>query len=279
MADLQQDTELEGSNGRYAVTSSPSWEGFSGIPAGGYLAALALRAAGTEARLPLPVSIHCQFLKAPTSGERLDVAVEALRSTKRTAALRVSLAQSSQRVLEALVWTSAENLRGYDFVSSKPPVESRPEDWASIEGRTNQPLPACMQQIETRWNHEDPGVAGAHTEAYTHAWHRFRPKARYQEPYADACRLVLLADLRAFGPVAHHAGVPPALVPFFAPNMDLTVQFCRDSSDSSWLFGASRALAAARGTIASRIEFWSERGEPLAVASSTLMCRANPFAL
>jgi acyl-CoA thioesterase len=238
-----------------------------------------MRAAGTEARLPRPVGIHCQFLKPGKSGELVEISVETLRATKRTAALRVSLAQSAERLLEALVWTSANDLPGYDFASSEPPVRSRPCDWGSIEGRTNQPLPVCMQHVETRWSHHDPGTPGAHAEPHTHAWHRFKPRARYGDAYADACRLVLLADLRAFGPVAYRAGAPPEKVPFFAPNIDLTVQFFGDPADSSWILGTARALAAAKGTIVTRIEFWSEGGDPIAAASSTLMCRPNPFAM
>jgi acyl-CoA thioesterase len=136
-----------------------------------------------------------------------------------------------------------------------------------------------MQHIEMRWNHADPGAPGAHIEPRTHAWHRLTPHDRFGSAFVDACRLVLFADLRAFGPVAYHAGVAPVRVPYFAPNMDLTVQFCRDSSDSGWIFGAARALSASAGTIVTHCEFWSERGEPLAVASSTLMCRPNPFAM
>jgi acyl-CoA thioesterase len=279
MADLKEDTRLTGEKGHYHCSLSPAWEGLPGIPAGGYLAALALGAAAAEAHQARPIGLHCHFLGAPRSGEEVELVVETLRATKRTAALRVSLFQSSARVLEALVWTGSDDLLGYEFDASEPPVVARPTDWESIEGRTDQPLPVCMQQVETRWNHADPGTASAHAEPYTHAWHRFKPIERYGSAFPDACRLVLLADLRAFGPTAYHAGVAPGQVPYFAPNMDLTVQFCGDSGGSSWLFGAARALSASKGTVVTRVEFWSEQGKLLAVASSTLMCRPNPFAM
>lgn len=277
MADLREDTEVSGANGRYRAVLSPAWEGLAGIPAGGYLAALALRAAEAEAHMPRPVSLHCQFLKPARSGEEVQLAVKTLRVTKRTRALRVSLVQSSETVLEALVWTADGDLPGYDFDASPPPISARPQDWEPVEGRTGQSLPVCMQQMEMRWNHADPGTPGAHPEPYTYAWHRFRPRERYGKPFVDASRLVLFADLRAFGPVAYHAGVAPARVPYSASNIDLSVQFCRDAGDSGWVFGAARALSASGGTITTRIELWSEQRLLLAVASSTLMCGPNPF--
>ena len=275
--DLQESTELKGGSGRYRADLEPSWGGLAGAPAGGYLAALALRAAGRESGLPRPVSIHCHFLQVPRSGAEVQLEVQTLRATKRTAALRVTMAQAGQPMLEALAWTAADELPGYDFAAHAPAHAARPEDWQSIEGRTVQPLPDCMQYIETRWDHADPATPGAHAEPYTHAWHRFRPRDVYGDAFVDAARLVVLADLRAFGPVAYYANVAPSQVPYFAPNMDLTVQFCRPSGQSRWLFGAARALAAAQGTIATRIDLWSESGEPLALASSTLFCRPNPF--
>ena len=278
MGELKDDTQLVGERGRYRAELSRDWEGLNGVPLGGYLAAMALRAAGTECGLPRPVSFACQFLQSPKYGREVDLEVTTLRATKRTAALRVSMRQDSELVLEALVWASGNGLPGYEFTASEPPTASLPDDWSPIEGRTQQPLPKCMQQIETRWDHEDPGTPGAHGKPYSHAWHRFKPRDRYGEPFADASRLVLLSDIRAFGPVAFHVDVAAEKIPFFAPNMDLTVQFARPSGDCGWLLGAARALAAAEGTIATRIEFWSEQGQPLAMASSTLMCRANPFA-
>jgi acyl-CoA thioesterase len=278
MADLKDDTEPIGQDGRYRAILSPAWEGLNGIPVGGYLAAIALRAAGKACGLPRPVSFYCQFVQSPKLGSEVQLEVTTLRATKRTAALRVSLLQSSELMLEALIWASADDMTGYDFNASEPPTASKPEDWQSIEGRTNQPLPRCMRQIETRWDHLDPGSPGAHGKAYSHAWHRFRPRDRYDDPFADASRLLLLSDIRAFGPVAFHVDVPAVQVPFFAPNIDLSVQFIRPSSHCGWLFGAARALAATQGTIATRIEFWSEQSEPLAIASSTLICRPNPFA-
>jgi acyl-CoA thioesterase II len=277
MADLQEDTEVRGANGRYRAILSPAWEGLAGTPAGGYLAALALRAAEAEAQMPRPVSLHCQFLKPPRSGDEVQLAVKTLRVTKRTRALRVSLVHSSETVVEALVWTADSDLPGYDFDASPPPTSASPQDWQSVEGRTDQPLPVCMQQMEMRWNHADPGTPGAHPEPYTYAWHRLRPKERYGKPFVDASRLVVFADLRAFGPVAYHAGVAPARVPYYAPNMDLTVQFCRDASDCGWVFGAAHALSASGGTITTRIELWSEQRALLAVASSTLMWAPHPF--
>ena len=54
---LDQATRLEGDAGRYSVVLSDAWEIWG--PSGGYLAALALRAAGDCAEIPRPASFYC----------------------------------------------------------------------------------------------------------------------------------------------------------------------------------------------------------------------------
>ena len=59
MGDLERDTRLVGEKGRYTATLSRDWEIWG--PNGGYLAAIALRAAGAEAAIQRPASFTGHF--------------------------------------------------------------------------------------------------------------------------------------------------------------------------------------------------------------------------
>ena len=61
MGDLEEDTAIERVGpGRYTAAVSPDWALIG--PVGGYLASIALRAAGAYASLPRPASLSCQYL-------------------------------------------------------------------------------------------------------------------------------------------------------------------------------------------------------------------------
>ena len=63
MGDLERDTRLTGGDGQYTITLSEDWRIMG--PNGGYMAAVALRAAGMEAAIPRPASISCHFISVP----------------------------------------------------------------------------------------------------------------------------------------------------------------------------------------------------------------------
>ena len=60
MGDLSVDTRIEGENGRYRAQLRDEWRVWG--PNGGYPAAIALRAAGAEARIPRPVAFAAHFV-------------------------------------------------------------------------------------------------------------------------------------------------------------------------------------------------------------------------
>ena len=62
MGDFAVDTAIEGDAGHYRATLSRDWEIWG--PNGGYVAAIALRAAGAESRFARPASFSAQFLSS-----------------------------------------------------------------------------------------------------------------------------------------------------------------------------------------------------------------------
>ncbi len=87
MGDLAADTKVTGSVGRYSARLSRDWEIWG--PNGGYIASIALRAAGEHSQFGRPVSIVGHFLGIATFDDVV-VEVKTLRLTKRAESMRVS---------------------------------------------------------------------------------------------------------------------------------------------------------------------------------------------
>jgi len=64
---LDEATRLEGEDRSFSIRLDEAWEIWG--PSGGYLAAIALRAAGRCAEIPRPASFYCHFLSAPSFDE------------------------------------------------------------------------------------------------------------------------------------------------------------------------------------------------------------------
>ena len=105
MGRLDDNTRLEGQGGRYRATLSRDWEIWG--PNGGYLAVIALRAAGAEARVRRPVSFAAHYLSVARFAP-VDLEVTALHRGRRSESFRVSMRQEDRPVLEAIVRTAAE---------------------------------------------------------------------------------------------------------------------------------------------------------------------------
>ena len=122
MGDFEIDTRLEGvdpDGGRFQAHLSRDWEIWG--PNGGYVAAIALRAAGRVSRIPRPASFSGHFLRVATFAPA-DVVVVPLHRGRRSESLRVSITQDDKPVLEALVRTASEG------PGSKRPVQRHTRD-------------------------------------------------------------------------------------------------------------------------------------------------------
>jgi acyl-CoA thioesterase len=96
------DTEVHEEGGKLRATLSRDWE-IRG-PNGGYVASIALRAAGKVAPPDhRPATFSCQYLAA---GQFADVGVEPVRKGRNAWCLNVVLMQSGKRILQAQVWTT-----------------------------------------------------------------------------------------------------------------------------------------------------------------------------
>src|SRR3954468_1895822 len=97
MGDLAADTAAVGVDGRYRAAISGDWEIWG--PMGGYVAAVALRAMGSEVDPSLePASFTCQFL-SPAKFDAVDIEVTVRRASRRAAAVTARMTQDGRDVL------------------------------------------------------------------------------------------------------------------------------------------------------------------------------------
>ncbi|HVM94760.1 MAG TPA: thioesterase family protein [Candidatus Acidoferrales bacterium] len=270
MGDFAADTAVHGADGRYQARLSRDWEIWG--PNGGYVAAIALRAAGAATALPRPASFSGHFLNV-AEFDVVDLHVTKLRSAKRAESLRVSMTQKERPVFEAIVWAvgDADGLVHDDAVMPQIALPSQlkstdellsPEDrhqrhrfWINFETRPIDFVP---------WSQRQPG-APVWLE-----WFRFRPRATDNDLFADAARSLLLIDTMGW-PAACRAH--PQDSGYVAPSLDVNVQFHRLDPKSEWLLVDAVAPVAADGLIGGQARIWSVDGKLLASGGGQLFCR------
>lgn len=93
-----------------------------------------LRAAGAACGLARPATIACHYL-AVGRFDPVELEVDLLRATRRTAAVRVHMRQDGTPLAEATVWAVAEGLAGYEWHEAEPPDAPAPGDTPTVEDR------------------------------------------------------------------------------------------------------------------------------------------------
>jgi hypothetical protein len=235
-------------------------------PFGGYVAALALRAAGARGGgKPLPVSLSGHFVNAGRSG---DVAcdVEVLRSSSRLESAAVRLRQGEQLLFAGHVWSASAP----SSATLSPAVEAgvpAPLAAAAADGPPDSGVGQGVlgDALEASWLTVE-GFDGA-------AWVRLRPRSAFGDPWTDAARLLLPIDWLGVG-----AGVRP----YRAGNggmavgstLELSASFAgSEGPPSEWVLCAAAPVVAEGPFSASRVVVVSEAGQVLAAATLQLLVR------
>jgi acyl-CoA thioesterase-2 len=273
MGDLAADTRVEGRDGCFRARLSRDWEIWG--PNGGYVAAVALRAAGAATQLRRPATFSGHFLSV-AEFDAVDLRVTPLRTAKRAESLRVTMTQQGRPILEAIVWVVADG-KGLEHDVSVMPQVPPPSELRSIEELVP---PQDLQQryrfwenLEARpvdfvpWADRRPG-APTWLE-----WYRFRPTSGCADPFVDAARSLLLIDTMGW-PATCRAY--PRDNGYVAPSLDVTAQFHRLAPDSEWLLVDATAPVAAHGLIGAQARVWSADGRLLASGGGQLLCRPVP---
>jgi acyl-CoA thioesterase II len=133
---VQTATERVG-DGRHSAMVHGDWEIWG--PCGGYVAAIALRAAGAESALVRPASFYCHYLSVAAFAP-VDIAVTPLRSGRTVLAQRVEMTHEGRPVLDAMVWSVGE-VTGLEHEDTSAPDVPGPDElptradlWPEDEG-------------------------------------------------------------------------------------------------------------------------------------------------
>lgn len=262
MGDLATDTAVH-ANGddTFHAEIGRDWEIWG--PMGGYVASIALRAAGAarEDEALVPAAFSCHYLAVAGFGP-VDIAVSTRKQGRTATSQRVEISQGGRAVLDAMVWSTRVG-EGLEHDETEMPAVAGPDDLADIRELVPEdagpPFPfwenldAKPLDFEARWPPDGP------RPARWREWLRFRPTATFDDEWVDACRSVILTDLPSW-PSAHrpHAWAQP---PFTAPTLDLNVAFHRPARAHEWLLCDGAAPVSTRGLFGWTARVWSAGGD------------------
>jgi len=267
VGDFERDTRIDGGDGRYTANLSRDWEIWG--PNGGYLASIALRAAGAEASIARPVSVSGQFLRVADFGT-VDVAVTVLKRGRSSETLRVSVSQLDRPVFEALVRTAAAG-PGLEHDIAPAPTVSDPETLPPEESAIRHPF---WKNLDVRWVVPPPHPPEDRKPElpYRLAWLRFRPRALFEGPFLDAARSLLLIDTMTWPA----ASLPHPDSRFRAPNLDVSAWFHRGAEQSEWLLVESSSPVAEAGLMGTVTRVFDRSGRLVASGGAQLFCVPVP---
>jgi acyl-CoA thioesterase len=271
MADFVADTKVEpvpGDAQRCRATLSPKWAVWG--PNGGYVAAIALRAAMAKSRLPRPASFQCHFLSVGEFAP-VDLRVASLGGGKRAESLRVEVFQNERLLVAGTAWMVDDGLEGFEHDFGVAPEVARPaalrgyQELAGDEYAEWYPIWRSIEGRPLRWR-------GPPGRPEWRAWLRFT-ETGIPDRQADALRQLFWLDFPGW-----NATISAHAWPFryLTPNLDLTVQFHRFAPAEEWMLVDGNVLLASDGLVGCVARLWSEDGKLLATGSSKHVCRRNP---
>lgn len=271
MGDLAVDTAVHGTEGRYTARLSEDWAIWG--PNGGYVASIALRAAGAQSRFDRPASLVGHFLGV-AKFDTVDLEVTVLRAAKQAESLRVVMTQDGRPIFEALVWAVGD-VRGLEHNTRELPDRRDPEAVPPTSERMAaagiEPMFPFWSNFDERshdwiehWEDRVPGppVIGR--------FYRYVPRSTFDDPWVDACRSVILLDTLGWPAVCQLHTRQQELI---APSIDLSIGFHRFRPSEPWLYTRAEAASASGGLVGCESQVWASDGTLLGVAASQLLCR------
>ncbi len=232
-------------------------------PFGGYVAALAVAVAGHYSDKSTPVSMSGHFLNTGRAGA-VQVERTTLRSSSRLESMTITLRQGAV-LFESLVWGAEPASGPAHGLYAMPSVPSPASAVKELpEGRPFESFGGTMEAIPVE-------VEGDASTAA--AWVRLRPRARFDDNWTDAARLLLPIDwLAVNASVRPHHERDGFVVP---STLDISVGFHNRDRDTEWVLCRAESPVAGRGLATSTASVWSEDGHLLATAALQILHRGT----
>jgi len=271
--DFEQATRLERRGDHtWAADLRSDWGLWS--PAGGYISAFALRAAGEATAFPRPASMTCHFLRMGKYAPA-EIQVTSLKAGRRSELLKVDLVQDQDVLLTCHVWAVPDTAPGLAHDDTRLELPA-PQTIKTVQEQfPAAPVHPFFQRFEQRPILGMPRPGDCAREAELTGYYRFAPCASTSDAYVDAGRALILMD--TFGWLAQYPAHPeddPS--PWIAPNIDYHYRFHRTTQHADWLHMRIRAPIAEAGLMSTDGEIRDSDGRLLVSGSSQLMCLHRP---
>jgi acyl-CoA thioesterase len=275
MGDFALDTALTRiGDGEWSRVVHPDWVIWG--PNGGYMAALALRAAGEIAQRARPANVTIHFLGVASLDEPVVITASPQRTARNATSLRVDIAQAGKPMLAAMVWAVDPGLPGLRHGFAQPPDVPHWRDSPTVQERfaaagleytSSYSFWNNFEQRPATWIADWESREGLPAEYFE--WLRFVPTSSFADPWLEAARLLLAVDLGGWPATCQHHNQNE----YIAPNIDVSCEFhSLDATD--WVLLHGRSEHAGDGLIATRQEVWSDDGRLLAGGISHLLCKS-----
>lgn len=268
MGVLQNDTLIRKDGERLTASLHKDWNIWG--PNGGYVSAVALRAAGAVAPEDhRPATLTVQYLSVAEFDE-VECLVTPVKKGRNAWLLNVALVQKDRTFLQAQVWTT-NKADGPDKVEPVMPDVARQEDLKTVAEHLGPDAPAAhgfWKNLDTKplvwipWDQPRPPGPPVLTE-----WYQFKG---YEpgDAFLDACRATILIDTLLWP--THHRGLAER-PNYIAPSLDLTVWFHEPAGAADWLLLDTETDVARGGLIHGRGRVWTPDGRLVATGGSNML--------
>jgi acyl-CoA thioesterase II len=266
---LAEDTNVREEGGKLTASLSRNWEIWG--PNGGYVSAIALRAAGSIAPPGhRPATFSGQYLSVGQFAPA-EIEVEAVRKGRNAWCINVALVQNGKRFLQAQVWTTNKSEGPHKLERKMPGVKLPAElkTWAELEPLKKDEKPfRFWDNIEAKpARHFGRGNADP-AGSILQAWHRYAGFAATDDPFLDFSRALILIDTLQWPAFNRGLAEYPG---YIAPSLDVTVWFHSAPGPAEWLLADAHADTATGGLIHGGVDIWTEDGRLIASGGSNML--------
>lgn len=242
--------------GEFTLTKaevSPGWDTIGGVPNGGYLLTVALRAAAGQLAGMLPLTVTGHFLRPGVHGPA-DLRVEIVKRGRTTSTVMVGLVQQGKERLRMLATFGVpQQQAGTPVFAPAAPAIPAPAECVEPPRGTAEALGATLADRfdyrvapPSRWLNGEPG------EPRLDAWIRL---ADGTDP--DPTALVLFND--AFPAAVLELGDG------LAPTVEITIHLRRPPAPG-WIQARTGSRLLVGGLVEQDVELWDEKGELVAMS-------------
>jgi acyl-CoA thioesterase-2 len=269
MGALQTDTAIRHDGERLSADLHTDWNIWG--PNGGYVASVALRAAGAVApEGHRPATISVQYVSVGEFDE-VECVVTPVKKGRNAWLINVALVQKGRTFLQAQVWTTNKT-EGPVTAEATRPDAPHPDTLKTVAehlGPAAPPATGFWINIETKpvvWIHwDDPRPPGA--PARLQEWCRF---VGYEagDAFLDACRPLILIDTLLWP--THHRALAER-PNYVAPSLDVTAWFHEAAGAADWLLVDAQSDVADSGLIHGRSRVWTPDGRIVASGGSNML--------